>query len=69
MIVTLNLHIFLARMVDFVSLVANCQKPIFPEVLYELLLVNCLRGEIDHTVVVLISHDMIGSPLTKAFGE
>ena len=69
MIVTLNLHIFLARMVGFVSLVADCQKPIFPEVLYELLLVNCLRGQIDHTVIVLISHDMIGPALTQAFGE
>ena len=69
MIVTLNLHIFLARMVDFVSLIANCQKPVFPEVLYELLLINCLRGEINHTIVVLISHNMIGPTLTEALCE
>ena len=59
----LNDHIFITRVINFVRLVANRQEPIFPEVLNELLLVDCLRGEVDHAIVVLIGHDMIGSAL------
>ena len=62
----LNDHIISAGVVDFVSLIADSQEPVFPEVLDEHLLIDCFRGEIDHSVGVLISHDVIGPTLAQA---